>query len=591
MSNILNILPTNAGTGSGEGETWGVPPQNVSNLSLVAENETITIKWKDPADSYVDGVLLSEWKGTKLVQKSGAYSENPTDGVLLVDNQERDRYATSGFKINGLTNGETYYFSLYPYSSGGLTNTEEVNRVSGAPINRPPGDVTNLAVKTGNGEVTLTWNDPQDTTVEGAPVTWAGTKVIYKIGSYPTNINDGTLAVDNKVRDQYASNGLTIQGLTNNTTYYFKLFTYSTTNGINNNVANNITATPVPYRVMTIVINLANSNPDTCCTYADDATSLSPKDAAWDEFFGYKPCLFKNGQVVDYLNPNDFTQFEGGGAADITSGNAGDVMIEFPLRGLKISKSGQQITVSMTDKPDAEAEGFKYYAHMRGSTKQPNFYMGAYKGYVTGGKLRSLSGKSPTVDTTIGEFRNDAQANGNGYQQSGFQQLTYRQAMFILKYRSLNSQSALGFGWTNCGGKRNTGSTDKNGMNSGVASSVTPRNVKVFGVEDMWGNIYEWIDGLFCDSSRNIMVTTTNNNFNNTGSGYTNAGKFTTSNISGYINNVSGNTEAGFVPIDDGGSSTTYFSDYGYLRAGSLPRAGGYWNNGSAAGAFYLSVS
>ena len=53
-----------------------------------------------------------------------------------------------------------------------------------------------------------------------------------------------------------------------------------------------------------------------------------------------KPCLFKNGAVVGYLNPDNFAQFADGTAADITSGNNGDVMIEIPKTGYKISKSG-----------------------------------------------------------------------------------------------------------------------------------------------------------------------------------------------------------------------------------------------------------
>ena len=46
-----------------------------------------------------------------------------------------------------------------------------------------------------------------------------------------------------------------------------------------------------------------------------------------------KPCLFKNGAVVGYLNPDNFAQFEDGSVADITSGDAGDVMIEIPKTG------------------------------------------------------------------------------------------------------------------------------------------------------------------------------------------------------------------------------------------------------------------
>lgn len=90
------------------------------------------------------------------------------------------------------------------------------------------------------------------------------------------------------------------------------------------------------YRTMTVLIDTTNSNPNTCCSYADDAVNMAVGSSEWDTFFGHKPCLFKNGEVVKYLNPNDYTKDVDGNDVDITSGDAGDVMIEFPLRGKSI---------------------------------------------------------------------------------------------------------------------------------------------------------------------------------------------------------------------------------------------------------------
>ena len=75
------------------------------------------------------------------------------------------------------------------------------------------------------------------------------------------------------------------------------------------------------------IIDLSNSNPATCVTYADDAVGMTAGDSAWDEFFGHYPVLLKNGVEVGKLNPNNFDQFEDGTTADISSGNAGDAMI------------------------------------------------------------------------------------------------------------------------------------------------------------------------------------------------------------------------------------------------------------------------
>ena len=342
---------------------------------------------------------------------------------------------------------------------------------------------------------------------------------------------------------------------------------------------------PLP-RTMTVVIDQSNSNPETCITYADDAVGMTPGSSEWDSFFGHYPCLLKNGVEVGRLNPNNFAQFENGTSADITSGNAGDVMIAFPKLGYKISTSGDIVTVSMTEKPDAE--GYCYLAHTRGTTVKDKFYLGAYKGYVSSSKLRSLSGKTPTVNTTIGNFRTYAQANGSGYDQSAFYQLVFRQCMYLLKYKNLNSQTAVGYGYVNGSSAVLTGGTNTKGMDFGETTGTL--HMKLFGLEDFWGNVYEFIDGIFSDSSRNILTAT--ENFNDTGSGYTNQGASGfSSDTGGYMSKVQGTSEKGFVLKDKNGSATTYYSDSAYVYASRLAYFGGNWDSRASAGAFLLHVA
>ena len=451
-----------------------------------------------------------------------------------------------------------------------------------------PLNVVNPSLSVGNGSITVLWGDPEDTTIDGTVMAeWQGTKLVYKVGSYPINVNDGTLAVDNQIKDQYKTTGFTINNLTNGETYYFALFPYSTDGAINTNVENRLSGSPQAYRVMTVVIDQSNSNPSTCITYSDDAVGMTPGSSEWDEFFGHYPCLFKDGVEVGRLNPNDFTKFEDGTSADITSGSAGDVMIAFPKLGYKISTSGNNVTVSMTDNPNAE--GYCYLAHTRGTTVKDVFYLGAYKGYVTSSKLRSLSGKAPTVDTTIGNFRTYAQANGSGYDQSAFNQLIFRQCMYLLKYKNLDSQTAVGQGYVN-GNSASiaTGGTNSKGMDYGETTGKL--QMKLFGLEDFWGNVYEFIDGIFSDSSYNILTAT--ENFNDTGSGYTNQGASGfSSNTGGYMSKVQGTSEKGFVLKEANGSETTYYSDYAFVYASRLAYFGGYWGLGASAGAFLLDVS
>lgn len=373
--------------------------------------------------------------------------------------------------------------------------------------------------------------------------------------------------------------------------YYFRVFPRNHQNqfqtGIDGSV---VTAIPGSAKVMTAVIDLSDSNPATCVSYADDAANMQAGSAEWDEFFGHYPCLFKDGAEVGKLNPNDFSKFADGTNADITSGAAGDVMIAFPRRGVKITTSGTKVTVSMTN--GASEDGFSYLAHQRGETNKDVFYLGVYKGFVDSGKLRSLSGKTPTVKQYIRTFRTQAQANGAGYEQSAFYQLLFRQCMYILKYKNLNSQQAVGMGyvWAPDGQliPVQTGATNASGMDWGDKTALTSR-VKLFGMEDFWGNVYEFIDGLYINTTWNILTAT--DGFNDSGTGYTDCGKGASDNqTSGFMQSAQGTAQTGFIPKTFAGSETTYYCDSATFVRGAVPMYGGYFRSNKGAGVFNLNI-
>jgi len=113
--------------------------------------------------------------------------------------------------------------------------------------------------------------------------------------------------------------------------------------------------------------------------------------------------------------------------------------------------------------------------------------------------------------------------------------------------------------------------------------------MKMFGIEDFWGNLYQWIDGLYCNASWAIL--TTYKSFNNTGSGYLFSNSSGNSaDTSGYMTKTQGGTQTGFNLKAGSGSESTYYADGAYLHAGCLPSFGGYWPAGPSAGAFQLIV-
>lgn len=108
-----------------------------------------------------------------------------------------------------------------------------------------PKPVNNPTIENLNASVTIKWQDPENTVISGSTFsTWAGTKLVMKETGYPANPDDGTLVVDNTIRDKYKTTGYTVTGLTNGKQYYFALFPYSTDGVYNYDAGNRLLGEP-----------------------------------------------------------------------------------------------------------------------------------------------------------------------------------------------------------------------------------------------------------------------------------------------------------------------------------------------------------
>ena len=321
-------------------------------------------------------------------------------------------------------------------------------------------------------------------------------------------------------------------------------------------------------------------------TYSDDATDMTAWSAEWDEIFGYYPCLLNTSWVeTAKLNPNDYAKTIDWASANITSGD--NVMVMFPRRGYKISKSWNTVTVSITTNPNAE--WYCYDAFRRGSTQKDKFYLWAYHWSLSWSVLKSWSGKSIAVNHNITNWRTYAHANGTWYEQWAFNQLTYLQCLWLLKYKSLDSQTTLWQWYTWWSDATTTGTTNTNWLNYWSTSSAT--HVKLFWIEDFWWNTEDLIDGIYCDSSYNIWTWT--DNFTSTAmtTNYTNQWSgWISGNIVWYMKAVQGTSTTWFIAKGEWWSKSTYYSDCGALCAGCFPGFGGHFATGTFAGVFYLDV-
>ena len=325
----------------------------------------------------------------------------------------------------------------------------------------------------------------------------------------------------------------------------------------------------------------------------DDAIGMTPGYDGWKKtplMKNIKPCLLKDGVVNYYIQKDNYTLKEDGNPSILT-GADGDVMVEIPLMGYKMWNDDTYQYVSVTTDPNKEKDGYCYYAHSLDNEKDcDKIYMGAYLGYKdTDNKLYSRSGVSPTTDTSLIDFRTSTVNKGKGYSLTSFFPHTLIQCLYVIVYKNLNSQSALGQGNVNSG-KKNTGGTNSNTFCYGTTSST--QQVKLFGIEDFYGNLSQLLDGLYSDNNYNVKTDYRNSVF--TGSNGNNFQFSTKGNrADGNISKILGTNATGFIAKSGGGSyNTDYYCDYGQLYPyGSFGLSGSSWEEGSNAGVFRLSVS
>ena len=226
------------------------------------------------------------------------------------------------------------------------------------------------------------------------------------------------------------------------------------------------------------------------------------------------------------------------------------------------------------------------YAHTDGEGNiKDAFYWGMFKGYYTGGKMRSIgTGTVPLLITRQQEI-DRAIANGDGYYTIYKSGHDYIDDLLTLISKSDDSQTAFGNG-------RSLASNTEASANGTLKNSPAffghtngTTDVKVFFIEGYWGNLWEGMAGLILDGANGIKTKMTPP-YNITGSGYHATGVVPSGTSGGFINTHSTTDADGFVPKTASGSETTYICDGLWFNNGEVDYAlvGGAWPNAGRCG-------
>lgn len=355
-----------------------------------------------------------------------------------------------------------------------------------------------------------------------------------------------------------------------------------------------------------------------------------------------KGCLLDDsGQVVEYLNPKDWT-------GNTRDGSRGQVMVEIPMHYRKCETDGTKRRVRLSELP---LPGYHqvpkmyvsaYEASVQRSTKMLASvvndsvdYRGGNNDASYDGTYRSLLGR-PATDLSRTDFR--AYARKRKPETAEWNCMTYEMQktlywFFCVEYATLNSQAAynaelsadgyrqggLGAGVTDWSSVQWStfnsfnpfvpcGHTDTLGNRTGVVAYTAydengdeykTSNVNRYrGVENPFGHIWQWADGINVrisptdkgggDGLSKVFVCSDSELFKDNGyDGYRHVGN--EARIYGYVKEIIGGEYGEIMPAAVGGGSTTFFCDYYYSDIPTTETLhgvmfGGYALDGAHAG-------
>ena len=275
------------------------------------------------------------------------------------------------------------------------------------------------------------------------------------------------------------------------------------------------------------------------------------------------------------------------GVPDVWEGEAGynvtdkDVMVYLPAGWYKIVQGSTYRDYYLAD---MEIEGFKLHP---GSDQ----YIGAFE---TSANNQSRAGKTVQVSQTRATMRNNARAKGKGWQLEDAAERNYLNLLYLIEYADTNCQKKIGAGISAVSSVQSTGQTEVMSYHTGrIGGTDTAAAVKYRGIENPWGNVFEWVDGANFIDRVPYYSTDRDNYADDTTAGYTKMGG--TNPGDGWIKEMRYDATLDWnisQPDTVGGSETTCWPDYHYYNSGNrILRVGGDFNSGTSCGLFYWNCS
>ncbi len=267
---------------------------------------------------------------------------------------------------------------------------------------------------------------------------------------------------------------------------------------------------------------------------------------------------------------------------EVTDGE-GNVFVKIPKFYSKITKNADGTYRHQLS--GTKHEGFDTLFKV--GAKEIDYVMvGKYEGSGSSSKVYSKSGQTPLVEITMDNFRNGCKAHGAGYQQYDFLIDLILKELWLVEMATTNSQSIM-YGYANDNSSKiNTGATDTVATPTGSPISNTDGKhaCKYRGIENLWGNIHKWCDGIsFSGSSVYVCTEPTAYSAGKTTGLYEYYG--TCASSDGFVKTVAPLAEGSLIQYVTavGADQSSYYCDRSWKGRAVLV-CGGLWNTAANAG-------
>lgn len=322
----------------------------------------------------------------------------------------------------------------------------------------------------------------------------------------------------------------------------------------------------------------------------------------------FKRCIAKpygdDAALISYLNETDSNKWPDGTGATYETVRKESLMVHFPKYYHKTIERSPGIWRTYISEQQIDNDYIE----------EPELLLGTFEGIISdenGGALTSTGSSMSTASKTMAQFVAAAKVNGSMYGIGDYRSHATIARMFCAYYKTTNistSNSAIpcsggtkkyNYGWT--GGTKALGNRDGK---AAVNNDAGYYSTNFLGLEDCYYSKWEFVQGInilkgkyvvydggsFPDKDVSDLEAAGATNIRVVGYEPNPAA---TEGYNGWIKTIAQGKYGDVLPTSNGGSETTYYSDYSWFNptANRIFLRSGYSGNGSRCGVFVANAA